>query len=167
MFEPLFLSSILITQSLNYDPDFILLQNKLEQYNFKVNIALPPDLQLPSQRSDFWRRRVRKPYGLLNSSTQSIWINPIVFELGIGNSVLVHETVHAAQFCLGNGKLTTLKLDLEPIQQARPFFKRYIDIHSQAIEKEAYAVQTQPNSFQLAVSLLDKYCGNEQLTIDN
>ena len=167
MFEPLLLSSILITQSPNYDPDFILLQNKLEQYNFTVNIALPPNFQLPSQRSDFQRRRVRKPYGLLNSSTQSIWINPIVFELGIGNSVLVHETVHAAQFCLGNGKLTTLKLDLEPIQQARPFFKRYIDTHSQAIEKEAYAVQTQPNSFELAVSLLDKYCGSKQLTINN
>lgn len=162
MFKPLLLSSILlITQSNNYDSNFILLKNKLEKYNFQVNIAIPPNLQLPPQKPDFQRRRVRNPYGLLNSTTQSIWINPVVFELGIGNSVLIHETVHAAQFCSGNGNLKTLELDLKPVRQARPFFKRYIDVHSQAIEKEAYAVQTQPNSFELALSLLDEHCKNQ------
>ena len=80
--------------------------------------------------------------------------------MGIDNSILIHEAVHAAQYCRGNGSLQTLQLEIEPIQQARPFFKRYIDIHSQALEKEAYAVQTQLDSFELAMSLLDKHCGN-------
>lgn len=154
----LFSSILLITQSINYDSNFIQLQRRLESYDFQVNIATPPDFELPKQQIDFQRRRVRKPYGLLNAATKSIWINPIVFELGIGNSVLVHEAVHAAQVCRGNGNIQTLELDIEPIPQARPFFKRYVDIHSQAVEREAYAVQTQSNSYELAISLLDKYC---------
>jgi len=155
----LFNSILLITQSINYDSNFIRLQRQLENYGFQVNIATPPNFELPKQQIDFQRRRVRKPYGLLNSATKSIWINPIVFELGIGNSVLIHEAVHAAQVCRGNGNIQTLELDVEPIQQARPFFKRYVDIYSQAVEKEAYAVQTQSNSLELAMSLLDKHCG--------
>jgi len=155
----LFNSILLITQSINYDSNFIRLQRQLENYGFQVNIETPPNFELPKQQIDFQRRRVRKPYGLLNSATKSIWINPIVFELGIGNSVLIHEAVHAAQVCRGNGNIQTLELDVEPIQQARPFFKRYVDIHSQAVEKEAYAVQTQSNSLELAMYLLDKHCG--------
>ncbi len=159
MFSSLFLSfTLLTTQSLNYSADFIKLKNKLESYDFKVNIAIPPDFELPKQQTDFQRRRVRKPYGLLNSKNKSIWINPIVFELGISKPVLIHEAVHAGQFCKGNGSLQTLNLDLEPIAQAQPYFKRYLDIYAQKLEKEAYAVQTQPNSFELAMSLLDRYC---------
>ena len=159
MLESLLLSSILFTaQSTNYDSDFIQLKNKLEDSNFQVNITVPPDFQLPKQQPDFQRRRVRKPYGLLNSASKTIWVHPIVFDLGIANSVLVHEAVHAAQLCKGNSSLQTLELDLEPIKQARPFFKRYVDVHSQAIEKEAYTVQTQANSYELVMSLLDRYC---------
>ncbi len=154
----LFSSILLITQSIDRDSNFIQLQRRLESYDFQVNIATPPDLELPKQQIDFQRRRVRKPFGLLNTATKSIWIHPIVFELGISNSVLIHEAIHAAQVCRGNGKIQTLELEIEPIQQARPFFKRYVDIHHRAVEKEAYAVQTQPNSWELAMSLLDRYC---------
>ncbi|MCC0176287.1 hypothetical protein I4641_04765 [Waterburya agarophytonicola K14] len=139
-------------------PNFRELKHKLEGYGFVVNIAIPPDYQLTPQRQDFQRRRVRKPYGLLNASNKSIWINPIVFELGISQPVLIHETIHAAQFCQGKGNLQVLELDIEPIKQAQPFFKRYVNTYSQQIEREAYVVQTQTNSYELAVSLLDKYC---------
>jgi len=71
---------------------------------------------------------------------------------------LIHETVHAIQYCVGNGNLQTIGLDIEPIPQAQPFFKRYVDTHSQAIEQEAYTVQTQPNSYELARSLLEQHC---------
>ena len=158
MLKYLLPSSILISQLLSPNANFDKLKNKLQESGFEVNIAIPPDVRLPKQPPDFQRRRLRKPYGLLNTDNRSIWINPIVFELGIDRSVLIHETVHAAQFCRGNGSLQALELDIEPIKQARPFFKRYTDPHSQTLEKEAYTVQTQNNSYELAISLLDKYC---------
>ena len=157
MLKSLLLSSVLLIAN-SPNPNFAKLKNKLEDYGFQVNIAIPPSLDLPKQQSDFQRRRVRKPYGVLNSSTKSIWINPVVFDLGIDNHVLIHEAIHAAQYCRGNGSLQALELDIEPIKQAQPFFKRYINIHAQNLEKEAYTVQTQANSFELAISLLDKYC---------
>ena len=159
MFKSLLISSILlISQTANYDDNFVELKNRLQDYGFEVNLAIPPDFQLPKQRKDLRRRRLRKPYGLLSASSKSIWINPIVSELGISNPVLIHEAVHAAQFCKGNGSLEALELDIEPIQQALPFFNRYINIHSRNLEKEAYTVQTQSNSYEIAMSLLDKYC---------
>jgi hypothetical protein len=159
MFASLLLSStISLTPSVNADTTFLQLQNQLRNYGFQVNIALPPDFNLPDQKPDLQRSRVRKPYGVFKAASKSIWINPIVFDLGISNGVLIHETVHAAQFCAGRDKLQTLGLKIEPIQQARPFYYRYLDTHSQEIEKEAYAVQTQPNSLQLAMSLLKQYC---------
>ena len=160
MFESLLLSSTLLISQLsnNADSDFIQLKTQLESYGFKVNLAIPPEFDLPNQQIDFQRRSVRKPYGVLNAKSKSIWLNPIVFELGISNAVLIHETVHAAQYCAGNGNIQTIGLDIEPIRQAQPFFKRYVDTYSQAVEKEAYAVQTQPNSYELAQSLLEKHC---------
>ena len=158
MIKSLLLSSILISQLVAPTADFVELKNKLQKRGFKVIIAIPPDVLLPKQQADFQRRRLRKPYGILNTAERSIWINPIVFELGIDRSVLVHETVHAAQYCLGNGSLQALELDLEPIRQATPYFKRYADPHAQILEKEAYTVQTQRNSYELAISLLEQYC---------
>ena len=159
MFKYLLLNStLLLSQLANPDFDFIKLKNQLKDYGFRVSVAIPPDFELPKQQTDFQRRRLRKPYGLLNAADKSIWINPIVFELGISNSVLIHEAVHAAQYCKGNGSLQTLNLDIEPIRQAQPFFKRYTNVHNQALEKEAYTVQTQKNSYKLAISLLEKYC---------
>lgn len=161
MIESSLLNSILlISQLINPDANFTKLRNQLQYYGFQVNIATPPDTHLPEQQTDFQRRRLRKPYGLLNAAEKAIWIHPIVFELNIANSVLIHETVHAAQFCKGNGSFQLLELDIEPIKQAQPFFKRYTDSRSQALEKEAYTIQTQTNSYQLAFSLLDRHCGD-------
>ena len=150
-------STIFLSQLSNAEPDFIQLKERLEDKGFQVNIAIPPDFNLPQRQTGF-RRRVRKPYGVLNAKSKSIWINPIVFELGNSRAVLIHETVHAAQYCAGNGNIQTIGIDVEPIQQARPWFKRYVNIHSQAVEKEAYAVQTQANSYELAQSLLEQHC---------
>lgn len=159
MLESLLLSSIVLTTQLPQpNTQFIQLTKQLESHGFRVNIAIPPNFQPAKQEIDFQRGSVRKPYGLMNAMSKSIWINPIVFELGNSNPVLIHEATHAAQFCAGNGNLKTMGLNIEPISQAQPFFKRYVDTHNQAVEKEAYAVQTQANSFDLATSLLDKHC---------
>ncbi len=159
MLESILLSStILIAQLPKPDHQFTQLKTQLESYGFKVNLAIPPSFRLPNQQIDFQRRQLRKPYGVLNAANKSIWINPIVFDLGISNPVLIHEATHAAQFCAGNGNIQPIGLDIEPIKQAQPFFKRYVDTYSQAVEKEAYAVQTQSNGFDLVTSLLNQHC---------
>ena len=140
------------------DPNFIKLKNKLETYSFQVRIEIPPNYRLPETRSDIPRRSFRKPYGVFDATSKSIWINPIVFELGNSEATIVHEAIHAAQFCKGNGKLESLGLDIEPISQAQPFFKRYANIKLQNLEKEAYTIQSQTNSVSVAISLLDRYC---------
>ncbi|MEH2071996.1 MAG: hypothetical protein V7K47_28240 [Nostoc sp.] len=144
MIPTLFLTSFLLTAQLP-DPDkkFINLKNKLEKYGFQVIIQLPPK---------------RGAYGLLQEASKKIWINPVVFELNIGTQTLTHEAVHAAQVCAGKGKIKTLGLNIQPINYARPFFMHYTDVHRQDLEREAYAVQTQPNSFELAMSLLQQHC---------
>jgi hypothetical protein len=158
MFESLLVSSVmLISQLPNADPEFIQLKTQLENYGFQVNIAIPPDFNLPKQQ-DGLRQTVRKPYGMFRPKSKSIWINPIVFELGFSQAILIHESVHAAQYCSGNDKLKAIDLNLEPIPQALPFFKRYVDTQRQDLEKEAYTVQSQSNSYELARSLLDNHC---------
>jgi hypothetical protein len=144
MIDSLILSSLLLlSQVPTAEKQFLDLKNRLEKYGFQVIIALPP---------------IRGAYGLLESKSKKIWINPVVFDLQISTQTLIHESVHAAQVCAGQGKIKPLNLNIEPINYARQFFLRYGDIHRQDLEREAYAVQTQPNSFELAVSLLKKHC---------
>ncbi|MDJ0795717.1 MAG: hypothetical protein QNJ51_02580 [Calothrix sp. MO_167.B12] len=136
-------SSLLIAQVQKPPRQFLQLKNQLEKYGFEVIIKLPPR---------------RGAYGLLQVANKKIWINPVVFDLHIANPTLVHESVHAAQLCAGKGKMKTLGLDIQPIPAARRLFLRYTNIHRQDLEREAYAVQTQPNSFEIATTLLQKHC---------
>ena len=133
----------IITQITPEHPQFTTLKTELERAGFEVILALPPQ---------------RGAYGLLHIKTKKIWINPIVFELNIALQTLIHESVHASQLCAGNGKMKALGLAIEPMNQARPFFQRYPDIHRKDLEREAYTVQTQPNRFELALSLLKEHC---------
>lgn len=157
MFKSFLIASVLLSQPPYVEPEFSNLKAQLESYGFEVNIALPPEFNPPQQKPGL-RRINRKPYGVLHSPSKSIWINPIVFELGIARATLIHEAVHAAQYCAGKGNLTTLKLDLQPIPQSLPFFKRYLNLQRQDLEREAYTVQTQVNSYELATSLLEQHC---------
>jgi hypothetical protein len=144
MIETFLLNSfLLLSQVPKPDPQFTDLKNKLQKLGFQVIIQLPPK---------------RGAYGLLQENTKKIWINPVVFELNIGTQTLIHEAVHAAQVCAGKGKIKTLGLNIQPINYARPFFMGYTDFHRQDLEREAYAVQTQPNSFKLVISLLEEHC---------
>ncbi len=128
------------------DPQFVLLKRRLEAYQFKVLLAPPPQ---------------RGAYGLLNVKSRTIWIHPVSFDLAISAPVLVHEAVHAAQTCKGNGSLKPLGLDLEPLVYAQPFWMRYGDIHRKDLEREAFTVQTQANRFELVLSLLDSHCSKK------
>jgi hypothetical protein len=157
MLESFLLSFFLISQSSIAEPKFLALKNQLEKFGFQVIIALPPLKHSPYSNIG-GNPPLPRPYGLLESSQKIIWINPVVFDLQIATQTLIHESVHAAQVCAGGGKLKTLGLDIQPINYARPFFLRYADVHRQDLEREAYAVQTQPNSFELATSLLQQNC---------
>lgn len=124
---------------------FIQLQQHLERKGFEVRLQRPP---------------LNGAYGLLEASSRTIWIHPVVFDLGIAQPVLVHEAVHAAQACAGNGTVAALNLGLDPPNNTRPFFLRYHSYRRQ-IESEAYAIQVQPDRYERVLGLLEQHCGAE------
>lgn len=159
MFKSLLLSStIFVSQLPNVNSEFKHLKTQLESYGFEVNIAIPPDTTIlgyqPYRRG--LRRSFRRPMGLFQNG--SIWINPIVFELDYGEQTLIHEAVHAVQYCIGKDNVEKIGLEIEPIPQALPYFKQYADGQQQDLEREAYTVQSQPNSYELVKSLLNRHC---------
>ena len=127
--------------------EFEQLQQRLIEYGFIVKQEIPPKTNSYGLR----------PYGLMNSKTKTIWINPVVFELGNAKSVLIHEAVHAAQTCAGQGNISLVNLDLEPPQFTRPYFMRYHS-YRREIEAQAYTVQVQPDSLAIAIKLLEQNC---------
>jgi len=134
---------ILVAQVPIQESSFEMLKKQLEQAKFQIILELPPQ---------------RGAYGLLKADSKKIWINPVVFDLGIAEQTLVHEAVHAAQVCKGKGKLSLLGLEIDPLIYAQPFFMHYADGDRKQLEREAYAVQTQSNRVELVSSLLKKYC---------
>ena len=124
------------------DSGFSRLQQVLEQYGFTIRLERPP---------------IRGNYGMLETRSKSIWINPVVFELGIARQTLVHESVHGAQLCKGGAKLELLGLEILPPVFARPYFLRYSSPRRE-MEIEAYALQAQPDGVEQAISLLHRYC---------
>ncbi|MDJ0680318.1 MAG: hypothetical protein QNJ18_10695 [Xenococcaceae cyanobacterium MO_167.B52] len=129
------------------DPEFNQLEQLLINYDFVVRYELPP----------YENKRGLKPYGLLHTKTKTIWINPVVFDLGNAKATLIHEAVHASQTCAGNGSIALVDLEIEPPQITRPYFMRYHQ-YRREIEAQAYTVQAQPDSLALVTQLLNKYC---------
>jgi hypothetical protein len=125
--------------------EFNELKKRLEDYNFVVKIESPP---------------IRSTYGLLEVKTRTIWIEPLVFDLGIALPTLIHEATHAAQLCSGKGEIRALNLPFSPPNISRPFFTHYNHGLRRHLEAEAYAVQTHPDGYNLVISLLDKHCKN-------
>ena len=139
-------SMFLLSQNPNQDK-FNTLKNTLENYNFSVKIAPPPQTST---------------YGLLQVKTRTIWINPIVFDLNIALPTLIHEATHGAQLCAGKGEITSLNLSISPPNIARPYFTHYNHGLRRHLEAEAYAIQTHPDSYEMVMSLLNKYCEKSQ-----
>jgi len=144
LFTFLINSFFLISQALTNEQQFDILKTKLEQYKFHVVIEMQP------KRGPY--------YGQVTQKTGEVWLNPVIFDLQIATPVIIHEAVHAAQFCKGKGKFAQLDLTINPIVYAQRFFNFYIDNNRKELEREAYAVQTQPNSFDMVTSLLKQYC---------
>lgn len=124
-------------------------------------------VQAALQRSGFVVKLTPPPqvgaYGLFRPANRTIWIHPIVFELGIAEPTIVHEATHAAQFCRGQGTLTALKLPYQAPAQARRLFQRYNpDQFRSTLEAEAYAVQAQEDRIEQVLKLLQQYCGSRK-----
>jgi hypothetical protein len=136
---------ILLTPTSIYSgTEFERLKQVLQQYNFIVKLSRPPQTGT---------------YGMLDTKTRTIWINPVVFELKIAEPTLVHESVHAAQQCGSSTELKPLNLDLEYPKMAYPHFMRYRG-DRRHIEAEAYTVQSLPHSIDYVMDLLHTYCGD-------
>lgn len=135
-------------------PNLIELVETLERSGFPVLWEQPPQ----------WGA-----YGLLEVEKRSIWIHPVVFELGIAQPTVVHEAVHAAQFCAAESlddappqsimDLSPLGLGLTPSPLVRPYILRYSDSKRRQLELEAYALQAEENGVDRAIVLLESYCG--------
>ncbi|MDV3000923.1 MAG: hypothetical protein N5P05_002529 [Chroococcopsis gigantea SAG 12.99] len=126
----------------NTDDEFAELQQLLQSFNFRVLLEPTP---------------VRGAYGMLNIKTRTIWIHPVVFDLGIARPTLIHEATHAAQLCKGGNKVEALGLRMQPPPMTRNFFMHY-EGYTRQIEAEAYTIQVQPDGLSLVTSLLKKYC---------
>ncbi len=133
------------------DEEFNRLEQLLINYNFVIRYELPP----------YENRRGLKPYGLLDSKNKTIWINPVVFDLGNAKPTLIHEAVHASQTCAGNGSIALVNLAIEPPQITHPYFMRYRN-YRREIEAQAYAVQAQADSLAIVTELLNKYCSAKE-----
>jgi hypothetical protein len=149
--------------------EFERLRQVLQHHQIEVVVALPP---------------LRGAYGLFEVRSAKIWINPVVFELGIARQTLIHEAVHGAQYCatqqyltqqgtsLGNTDgnningnnnqeaivLRPLGLELDPPSIVQPYFLRYHDLHHRQVEAEAYTIQVQPAGVDMAIELLQRHC---------
>ena len=135
------------SQSDRSNSQFESLQKTLTNYGFIVKLEIPP----------YQNKYGIKPYGLLEGKSKTIWINPVVFELGNAEPTLIHEATHAAQLCAGNGEFALLNLNIDPPKMTHPYFMRYHN-YRREIETEAYTVQVQPNSLEIANGLLNSYC---------
>ncbi len=127
---------------------FVAVQSALQRAGFAVKLTEPPQAGA---------------YGLFRPATRTIWIHPVVFELGIAEQTIVHEATHAAQFCRGQGTLTALKLPYQAPAQARRLFQRYNpDQFRSTLEAEAYAVQAQEDRIEQVLKLLQQHCGSRK-----
>lgn len=124
--------------------EFSQLQQILENHGFTVTIALPPQ---------------QGSYGLLQVSSRTIWINPVVFDLEIAVPTLVHEAVHAAQLCNSSveGSLSPLNLGLTPYARAYRLYARYTGTR-RTLETEAYTIQAREDRVEYVTALLNDRC---------
>ena len=118
----------------------------LEQRGWTVLLQAPPQ---------------KGAYGMANSKTKTIWVHPITEAMEIMPHTFVHEAVHAVQSCK-TGKMTPIGYK-PPLGFAvdRAVFNnlyRNYDTGKWDIEREAFAIQAQPNRVALITQLIAQHC---------
>ena len=127
--------------------DLTALQQTLLRHGFRIEVRQPPG----------------GAYGRFISKRKLLEISPLVRDLGITRPVLLHEAVHAAQSC-PNGRLTLLELDRQssPVVESRIRYllnNHYAQEH-QALEQEAFRLQSQPDAETLIIAALNRRCSD-------
>jgi len=127
-------------------PDLQPLVQALQQQGFRVRLQPPP---------------LRGVYGLFDSRSRTLWVSPLSFALGIGRQTLLHEAAHAVQSC-PHGQLrpvgwrlplaTVVRQEIEGIT-----FTAY-GHGSREVEREAFALQAQPDAVTLLLKGLAQRC---------
>ena len=124
------------------------LVNVLVGKGFEIRFELPP---------------TKGVYGQFDRKTRTLWISPIAFELGIARHTFLHEATHAAQSC-PSGVLTPIgwELPLEAVVRNEIAGITYMHYSSvdQVLEREAFALQGQPNAVNLLIKALEQRCIN-------
>ena len=134
----------------------------------KPALAFPVNLQpiADALEQRGWTVLLKAPprkgiYGMANSKTKTIWVHPITEAMGIMPQTFVHEAVHAVQACK-TGKMKPLgyKPALDYVVDRAVFNNLYRNYTSRkwAIEKEAFAIQAQPNRTTLIMDLIVQHC---------
>ena len=125
--------------------DLNALQQTLFRYGFQIEARQPPG----------------GAYGRFIPGQRLLEISPLVKDLGITRPVLLHEAVHAAQSC-PDGQLTLLNLKRHssPVVESRIRYlltNHYSQEH-QALEQEAFRLQSQPDAEALIIAALKRRC---------
>ncbi|MFM7312012.1 MAG: hypothetical protein ACKO0M_02405 [Cyanobium sp.] len=122
------------------------LAGALERHGFRVRLTLPPQ---------------RRSYGLFESRSRTLWISPLSFELGIGRQTFLHEATHAVQSC-PHGVLRPIgwSLSLEPAVERGIRALLHTGYHSGSwvLEREAFALQGQPDAVARLLAALEQRC---------
>ena len=121
------------------------LQRSLLRHGFTIDVRQPPG----------------RAYGRFIPAERRLEISPLVHDLGITRTVLLHEAVHAAQSC-PSGKLTLIGIQrrADPAVESRIRYllsNHYLQEHL-SLEQEAFLVQGQDDAEALVVKALDERC---------
>ena len=125
---------------------------------------LAPVAQALEQRG--WTVLLQEPprkgiYGMANSKKKTIWVHPITEAMGIMPQTFVHEAVHAVQACK-TGKMKPIGYEppLGYVVDRAVFNNLYrnYDTRKWDLEREAFAIQAQPNRIQLIQQLIAEHC---------
>ena len=125
--------------------DLAQLQRSLLRHGFTIDVQQPPG----------------QAYGRFIPAQKRLQISPLVRELGITRSVLLHEAVHAAQSC-PDGALSLIGVQrrVDPVigSRIRYILHAHYKPHAAALEREAFVIQSQPDAEQLIITALNQRC---------
>ena len=121
------------------------LQRSLRRHGFTIEVRQPPG----------------QAYGRFIPAERRLEISPLVQELGISRSVLLHEAVHAAQSCPdGTLSLIGVQRPVDPAvgSRIRYLLRNHYKPNRAALEQEAFMIQSQPDAEQLIITALNQRC---------
>ena len=134
----------------------------------KPALAFPANLQpiADALEQRGWTVLLKPPprkgiYGMANSKKKTIWVHPITEVMGIMPQTFVHEAVHAVQACK-TGKMKPIGYEppLGYVVDRAVFNNLYRNYQTRKwdIEREAFAIQAQPNRTTLIMDLIVEHC---------